>query len=61
VIALELKASVSVDEAGTITGTAWPFGSPVSHRFLSSFRGFAWPARRISPAAMAGAATCKFA
>lgn len=26
-IALELKASVSVDEAGTITGTAWPFGT----------------------------------
>jgi len=27
-IALELKASVSVDDAGAITGTAWPFGSP---------------------------------
>ena len=27
-IALELKASVSVDDAGTITGMAWPFGSP---------------------------------
>jgi HK97 family phage prohead protease len=27
VIALELKASVAVDEAGTITGTAWPFGT----------------------------------
>lgn len=27
-IALELKASVSVDDAGTITGIAWPFGSP---------------------------------
>lgn len=27
-IALELKASVSVDEAGTITGLAWPFGTP---------------------------------
>lgn len=26
-IALELKASVAVDEAGTITGTAWPFGT----------------------------------
>jgi HK97 family phage prohead protease len=24
---LEVKASVTVDEAGTITGTAWPFGS----------------------------------
>ena len=27
-IALELKASVSVDEAGAITGMAWPFGTP---------------------------------
>lgn len=27
-IALELKASVSVDEAGTIVGMAWPFGTP---------------------------------
>lgn len=27
-IALELKASIAVDEAGTITGMAWPFGSP---------------------------------
>lgn len=27
-IALELKASVSVDDAGTITGMAWPFGTP---------------------------------
>lgn len=27
-IALELKASVSVDDAGAITGMAWPFGSP---------------------------------
>ena len=26
-IALELKASVAVDDAGTITGTAWPFGT----------------------------------
>ena len=26
-IALELKASVSVDDAGTITGIAWPFGT----------------------------------
>jgi HK97 family phage major capsid protein/HK97 family phage prohead protease len=25
---LEIKAALSVDEAGTITGTAWPFGSP---------------------------------
>jgi HK97 family phage prohead protease len=25
---LELKAVVAVDEAGVITGTAWPFGSP---------------------------------
>jgi HK97 family phage prohead protease len=25
---LELKASIAVDEAGAITGTAWPFGSP---------------------------------
>jgi HK97 family phage prohead protease len=28
VIALELKASVSVDDTGAITGMAWPFGSP---------------------------------
>ena len=27
-IALEVKASVSVDEAGAIVGCAWPFGSP---------------------------------
>lgn len=27
-IALELKASVSVDDAGMITGMAWPFGTP---------------------------------
>ncbi len=27
-IALELKASVTVDEAGTIVGCAWPFGTP---------------------------------
>lgn len=27
-IAIELKASVSVDEAGAITGVAWPFGTP---------------------------------
>lgn len=27
-IALEVKASVSVDEAGTIVGCAWPFGTP---------------------------------
>lgn len=27
-IALELKASVSVNDAGTITGLAWPFGTP---------------------------------
>ncbi len=26
-IALELKASVAVDEAGVITGIAWPFGT----------------------------------
>lgn len=25
---LEIKASIAVDEAGTITGIAWPFGSP---------------------------------
>ena len=25
---LEVKASISVDEAGVITGLAWPFGSP---------------------------------
>ena len=25
---LEIKAAIAVDEAGTITGTAWPFGSP---------------------------------
>lgn len=24
---IEIKATLSVDEAGTITGTAWPFGS----------------------------------
>lgn len=24
---LEVKATLAVDEAGTITGTAWPFGS----------------------------------
>lgn len=24
---LEVKAAITVDEAGTITGTAWPFGS----------------------------------
>ena len=27
---LEVKADLRVDEAGTITGTAWPFGSPDS-------------------------------
>lgn len=27
-IALELKASVSVDDVGIITGMAWPFGTP---------------------------------
>lgn len=27
-IALELKASVSVDDTGAITGLAWPFGTP---------------------------------
>lgn len=27
-IALELKASVTVDDAGAIVGMAWPFGSP---------------------------------
>jgi HK97 family phage prohead protease len=25
---LEIKASIAIDEAGTITGIAWPFGSP---------------------------------
>src|SRR5947209_5760816 len=25
---LEIKAAIAVDDAGTITGTAWPFGSP---------------------------------
>ncbi len=25
---IEIKASITVDEAGEITGTAWPFGSP---------------------------------
>ena len=25
---LEIKASLSVDDAGTITGIAWPFGTP---------------------------------
>src|SRR5690554_3284443 len=25
---LEIKAQVSIDDAGTITGIAWPFGSP---------------------------------
>lgn len=25
---LELKASIGVDDAGTITGIAWPFGTP---------------------------------
>src|SRR4051794_39932050 len=25
---LEFKAAIAVDEAGVITGTAWPFGSP---------------------------------
>ncbi|WP_306225751.1 phage major capsid protein [Bosea beijingensis] len=25
---LEIKAALAVDDAGTITGTAWPFGSP---------------------------------
>lgn len=27
---LEVKATLAVDEAGVITGTAWPFGSPDS-------------------------------
>ena len=27
-VRLELKAALSVDDAGTITGLAWPFGSP---------------------------------
>jgi uncharacterized protein len=25
---LEIKAAITVDDEGTITGTAWPFGSP---------------------------------
>lgn len=25
---IEIKAAITVDEAGIITGTAWPFGSP---------------------------------
>jgi hypothetical protein len=25
---LEIKAELTVDDAGTITGIAWPFGSP---------------------------------
>ena len=25
---LEIKAALAVDDAGTITGTAWPFGTP---------------------------------
>lgn len=25
---LEVKATIAIDEAGVITGTAWPFGSP---------------------------------
>lgn len=25
---IEIKAALSVDDAGEITGTAWPFGSP---------------------------------
>jgi HK97 family phage prohead protease len=27
---LEIKATIAVDDAGTITGMAWPFGSPDS-------------------------------
>src|SRR5690606_6798480 len=27
---LEIKAAVSIDDAGTVTGIAWPFGSPDS-------------------------------
>ncbi len=27
-LSLEMKAALSVDEAGTISGIAWPFGSP---------------------------------
>ena len=27
---LEIKADVSIDDAGTVTGIAWPFGAPDS-------------------------------
>lgn len=42
---LEIKASFSVDDAGTITGIAWPFGSPDRVGDLIEKGAFAAPAR----------------
>ena len=42
---LELKAAITVDDAGTITGTAWPFGSADRVGDLIAKGAFSMPAR----------------
>ncbi|KQU54443.1 capsid protein [Bosea sp. Leaf344] len=42
---LEIKASISVDDAGTITGTAWPFGTPDRVNDVIEKGAFGAPAR----------------
>lgn len=42
---LEIKASISVDDAGTITGTAWPFGTPDRVNDVIEKGAFGTPAR----------------
>jgi HK97 family phage major capsid protein/HK97 family phage prohead protease len=42
---LEIKASISVDDAGTITGTAWPFGIPDRVNDVIEKGAFGAPAR----------------
>ena len=40
---LEIKADVSIDDAGTVTGIAWPFGSPDSLGDIIEKGAFAFP------------------
>jgi HK97 family phage major capsid protein/HK97 family phage prohead protease len=42
---LEIKASLSVDDAGTVTGLAWPFGTPDRARDLIEKGAFSSPTR----------------
>src|SRR5262245_2318446 len=42
---LEIKAAFTADDAGTITGTAWPFGSPDMVGDVIEKGAFASPAR----------------